>query len=71
MRVKIYNSERKIVEEARNYVMSCILHAVNRSRRFYFPPLEEFILPDLQSWYNSEWGKTMKQFLRVVVVFLF
>lgn len=72
LRVKIDNSEKKILEEARgdrNYVMSCILHSVNRSRHFYFPPLE-FILPHLQLWYNSVWGKAMKQFLRVVVYFI-
>lgn len=70
LKVKTYNSERKILEEARgdrNYVMLYILHSVNRSRHSYFLPLEEFILPDMQLWYNSEWGKAMKQFLRVIL----
>ena len=67
MKAKINNSKKKVHEEAggtKYYIISGIISSVSRSRCFYFLPLEEYILPDLQMWSDPEWRGDMKRVLR-------
>lgn len=63
IKTKINNSKKKVLEEARGTkycLIAGILSSVSRSKHFYFLPLEELILPDLQLWSDPVWREDMK-----------
>lgn len=74
MKAKINNSKKKVHEEAggtKYCIISGIISSVSRSRCFYFLPLEEYILPDLQMWSDPEWREDMKRSLGLKNEFIF